>query len=335
MVIKMSKVVLVVGGAGYIGSHICKTLKKNGFQPVVYDTMEQGHPWAVQWSPLSQGNVLDTERIIQVLKEYQPIGVIHLAAYHNVRESALYPEKYYTNNCQGTLSLLQAMTKCQVKFLVFSSSAAIYGHPHYTPIDEEHPKSPISPYGRSKWFVEQMLADFDIHSVCLRYFNAAGADTEGEIGEAHDPETHLIPLAILAAHGEKPPLQIFGDDHETPDGTPIRDYIHVMDLANAHLLSLQWLLENKESISFNLGSGRGYSVKEVVEMTERILERKVPYSVSKRSPYDPPVLIADPRKANRILGWQPEFSDLKTLIETANQWHLKSHETSTHLSPFC
>lgn len=321
----MTETIIVIGGAGYIGSHVCKALKNHGFIPVVYDNMCQGHPWAIKWGPGVKGDLLNSGWLEHAFEEYQPAGVIHLAAFHNVRESARKPEKYYTNNFQGTLSILKVMKNTGVDCLVFSSSAAVYGSPRYTPIDEEHPKAPLSPYGRSKWFVEQMLLDFDlaqnVRSVSLRYFNAAGADLEGEIGEAHEPEAHLIPLSILAALGEKPPLTIFGDDHETPDGTPIRDYIHVTDLAEAHVLSLKWLFRNKASLALNLGSGKGYSVKEVVEMTEEVAGVPVPCKMGVRSLYDPPILVADPSRAIDLLGWEPCYSDLKTIIETAYRWH--------------
>jgi UDP-arabinose 4-epimerase len=317
--------VVVVGGAGYIGSHICKALKIHGFLPVVYDNMSQGHPWALKWGPIADGDLLNSNLIEQALNEFQPVGVIHLAAFHNVRESGLQPEKYYTNNVQGTLTLLKAMKRTGIDSLVFSSSAAVYGNPLYSPIDEEHPKNPLSPYGRTKWFTEQILTDFsdaqDLRSVSLRYFNAAGADLDVEIGEAHEPETHLIPLAILAALGEKPPLTIFGEDHPTPDGTPIRDYIHVADLAEAHVLSLKWLLRNKTSITLNLGSGKGFSVKEVIETTEDVIGLPVPRVKGERSMYDPPVLVANSSKAAGFLKWTPCYSDLKTIIESAYRWH--------------
>lgn len=320
--------VLVTGGAGYIGSHVCRALSKSGFVPVAFDHIVSGHEWAVQWGPLIRGDLQNPETIAQALKEVQPVGVVHLAALHNVRESALLPAQYYTNNCLGTLALLKAMARTRVSHLIFSSSASVYGHPIYSPIDEEHPKNPISPYGRTKWFVEQMLADFGaaapLYSVSLRYFNAAGAELEGEIGEAHDPETHLIPLTILAALKKRPPLTLFGEDHDTPDGTPIRDYVHVMDIAEAHVLALEWSLENKRSLTLNLGSGKGSSVKEVIAMSEKILKRPVPYTVSGRSSFDPPILVADPSLALEHLGWSPCLSDLQTIIESAASWHQKS-----------
>lgn len=317
--------VLVIGGAGYIGSHVCRALISANFHPIIYDNMDQGRPFLTKWGKTIRGDLLDTCFLESVLRHLKPVGVIHLAAYHNVRESALDPEKYYTNNCMGTLSLLKAMTHAKISTLIFSSSASVYGKPNYTPIDEEHPKAPLSPYGRSKWFIEQMLVDFDqahqIHSISLRYFNAAGADLDGEMGESHQPETHLIPLAILAALGERPPLTLYGDDHPTFDGTPIRDYVHVSDLAEAHVRALKHLLKNRRSLALNLGTGKGYSVKEVIKMIEHVLDCEVPYSISLKSPFDPPILIANPAKAIQLLGWKPRYSDLMTLIETAANWH--------------
>lgn len=323
--------VLVIGGAGYIGSHVCKALISANFQPIIYDNMDQSRPFPInfiKWGKIIRGDLLDTSFLENVLLHIQPVGVIHLAAFHNVRESALDPEKYYTNNCMGTLSLLKAMTYAKVSSLIFSSSASIYGIPHYTPIDEEHPKVPLSPYGRSKWFIEQMLADFEqahqIHSICLRYFNAAGADVEGDMGENHHPETHLIPLTLLAAMRQGPPLMLYGEDHSTFDGTPIRDYVHVSDLAEAHVLALKHLLKNRKSIPINLGTGRGYSVKEVITMVESLLDCTVPYTMGSRSPFDPPILIANPARAKQILGWKPRYSDLKRVIQTAADWHKHS-----------
>jgi UDP-arabinose 4-epimerase len=316
--------ILVVGGAGYIGSHVCKALKQAGFSPVVYDNLHNGHPWAVKWGPLVQGDLLDRTALDQTFQTYHPTAVIHLASYINVRESMTSPDLYYRNNVDGSRHLLEAMVHHKVDQIVFSSTAAVYGQPTQVPIVEEHACQPINVYGKTKWLVEQMLADFfqahQLRSVSLRYFNAAGADESGEIGEAHAPETHLIPLAILAALGKNPALNIFGTDHSTPDGTPIRDFIHVTDLAEAHVQALQWLLKGGTKISLNLGSGKGYSLREVLAAIEQKVG-PVPYEVVSRNLSDPPVLIADISAAKRVLNWTPGKSDLATIISSAVEWH--------------
>lgn len=318
--------ILVVGGAGYIGSHVCKALKQAGFFPIVYDNLHNGHPWAVKWGPLVQGDLLDRAALDQAFQKYQPSAVIHLASYINVRESTTNPDMYYRNNVEGSRQLLEAMVDHKVDQIVFSSTAAVYGHPEQVPISEGHACEPINVYGKTKWLVEQMLADFflahQLRSVSLRYFNAAGADENGEIGEAHTPETHLIPLAILAALGKNPSFKIFGTDHPTPDGTPIRDFIHVTDLADAHVQALQWLLKGGTKISLNLGSGKGYSLREVISAIEEKIG-SVPHEVVSRNPSDPPILIADISAAKQALNWTPCKSDLATIISSAVEWHKK------------
>ncbi len=313
--------ILVVGGAGYIGSHVCKALKQAGFTPIVYDNMHNGHAWAVKSGPLIWGDLLDPEALDQTFESHRFIAVIHLASYIDARESSKKPGKYYRNNVVGTLNLLEAMVKHQVDQIVFSSSAAVYGNPEQVPMTEDHALEPINVYGKTKLLAEEMLADFfqahQLRSVALRYFNAAGAD---EIGEAHTPETHLIPLAILAALGKNPSFKVFGTDHATPDGTPIRDYIHVSDLADAHVKALQWLLKGGTKISLNLGSGKGYSVQEVISHIENKLGH-VPYEIVSRNPSDPPVLVADVSAAQAILNWSPVKSDLATIIASAIEWH--------------
>ena len=319
--------VLVVGGAGFIGSHVCKALKRAGFCPVVYDNLENGHSWAVQWGPLIEGDLQDPATLRRAFEKYQPKGVIHLASYINARESMSLPEKYYENNVVGSLRLFQEMVRHKVTKLVFSSTAAVYGNPREATITEDHPCKPINVYGKTKWLVEKMLEEFfEKHGLCsvaLRYFNAAGADPDGEIGEAHDPETHLIPLAILSALGKKTGFKIFGTDHATPDGTPIRDYIHVTDLAEAHLLALQWLLRGGTKTVLNLGCGRGYSVREVMAMVEKVTNRPVPHEVSEKNDSDPPSLVANSAKAQETLNWKPYHSNLETIITTALKWYMK------------
>lgn len=318
--------ILVVGGAGYIGSHVCKALKEAGFSPVVYDNLCNGHAWAVKWGPLVEGDLLDRAALDQAFQQYQPKAVIHLASYINVRESMTHPDMYYKNNVEGSRYLLEAMVDHKVDQIVFSSTAAVYGHPTQVPIAEDHLCKPMNVYGETKWMVEQMLADFfqtrRLRSVSLRYFNAAGADESGEIGEAHAPETHLIPLAVLAALGKNTSFKIFGTDHSTPDGTPIRDFIHVSDLAEAHVQALRWLLKGGTHISLNIGSGKGYSLREVVTAIEQKVGA-VPQQVVSRNPSDPPILIADISAAKKALDWAPRKSDLATIISSAASWHKK------------
>jgi UDP-arabinose 4-epimerase len=319
--------VLVVGGAGYIGSHVCKALKEDGFEPVVYDDLSNGHEWAVKWGPLVKGDISDANALDTVFTKYQPKGVIHLASYIDVKESMNNPQKYYQNNVEGTRRLLEAMVRHKLYQIVFSSSAAVYGHPTKTPILEDFAGQPINEYGKTKWLAEQLLSDFyktdQLRSVSLRYFNAAGADASAGIGEAHNHETHLIPLTIAAAL-EKRPIKIFGADHPTPDGTPIRDYIHVSDLAKAHVLALKWLMNGGTKISLNLGSGKGYSVKEIIDAIEQLVG-PITREITPRNSYDPPILIADIRLAEQILGWTPQKSDLTTIISSALHWHQKRH----------
>jgi UDP-arabinose 4-epimerase len=317
--------ILVVGGAGYIGSHVCKALKENGFEPIVYDNLSNGHKWAVQWGPLFEGDISDPNALDEVFTQYQPKGIIHLAAYIDVKESMADPDKYHQNNVNGTWHLLEAMVRHHIDQMVFSSSAAVYGHPKQAPIPENHSCEPINVYGETKWLAEQMLSAFfkehQLRSVSLRYFNAAGADESADIGEAHRVETHLIPLTIASAL-QKKPIKIFGTDHPTPDGTPIRDYIHVSDLANAHVLALKWLINGGTKISLNLGSGKGYSVHEVISAIEKKVG-PITREITPRNPYDPPVLVADTSLAQQFLNWIPQKSDLDTIISSALNWHKK------------
>jgi UDP-glucose-4-epimerase GalE len=322
------KYVLVTGGAGYIGAHACKVLAKAGYTPVTYDNLVYGHPQAVKWGPLEEGNIADRERLETVMSRYQPKAVMHFAAYAYVGESVEKPSKYYRNNVAGTLTLLESMRNCGIDKIIFSSTCATYGMPERIPIAEDHPQNPINPYGRSKLMIEWILKDFaaayDMRYVSLRYFNAAGADPDAEIGEDHDPETHLIPLILDAAAGKRAQIEIFGTDYDTPDGTCIRDYIHVTDLADAHLLALEFLLEDGHSHIFNLGNGNGFSVREVIAAAAKITGCDIPCLESHRRPGDAPVLIGSSDKIRKILGWRPGFNDIDSIIETAWKWQKKS-----------
>lgn len=321
---KGNKRVLVTGGAGYIGSHTCKALRSVGYEPVVYDNLSRGNAWAVRWGPLEVGDLFDVERLRDVLHRYRPSGVIHFAAFAYVGESMHNPLSYYRNNVGGTLALLQAMAAESVDRLVFSSTCATYGIPTTNPIREDMPQKPINPYGQSKLMVEHILNDVtlsgSLSAVALRYFNAAGGDPEGEVGEAHDPETHLIPLVLGAARGSAPALTVFGDDHPTPDGTCIRDYIHVTDLADAHVRAFKYVVENKGFSAFNLGTGRGASIREVIATAEDVTGRLVPFVFGPKRAGDPPALLADPTRAHQLLGWEAAHSDLRTILATAWSW---------------
>lgn len=319
-----SKRVLVTGGAGYIGSHTCKALAKRGYVPVVYDNLVYGHQDLVKWGPFEVGDILDRKRINQVIERYKPSAIIHFAAYAYVGESVEDPSKYYRNNVTGSLTMLEAMRDHQIENIVFSSSCSMYGVPRYVPIPEQHPIAPINPYGRTKAIVEQMLQDFDsaygIKSVSLRYFNAAGADPDGETGELHDPETHLIPLVLDVAAGKMPYVTIYGDDYDTLDGTCIRDFIHVTDLAQAHVLALEKLYEKEMSAVYNLGTGRGFSVREVIETSRSVTGENIPVKIGHRRAGDPSCLVADASKAKVELRWMPYFENLAEIIKSAWRW---------------
>jgi UDP-arabinose 4-epimerase len=321
----MALPVLVTGGAGYIGSHTCKALARAGFLPVTLDNLVYGHEWAVRWGPLIRGDIHDGEMLSHTFERYKPVAVLHFAAFAYVGESVVNPGKYYYNNVSGTISLLNAMCAHGCKALVFSSSCATYGVPEKVPIGEDHPQEPINPYGRSKLMIEHIMEDYSraygLSYVSLRYFNAAGADPDGEVGEDHDPETHLIPLVITAALGRREFVEVYGTDYETADGTAVRDYIHVTDLAQAHVLALRYLVDGNKSACFNLGTGEGYSVREVISTVKEVGERPVPFRESARRQGDPPILIAEASLARTELGWQPRISDLKSIVETAWRWH--------------
>lgn len=324
------KNVLVTGGAGYIGSHTCKVLAKQGYQPIVYDNLIYGHPWAVKWGPLEVGDIHDYRRLSEVIEQYNPIATIHFAAFAYVGESVTDPAKYFRNNVAGTLNLIECLKHHNVNHFIFSSTCATYGVPRQVPIREDHTQNPINPYGLSKLMVEQMLAGFssayDFRSVALRYFNAAGADPEGEIGELHIPETHAIPLILNAVGSTEQAFTVFGTDYDTPDGTCIRDYIHVTDLAQAHVLALEHLQQGGTTTAFNLGNGQGYSVKELINVAEKISGKKVNVKFGKRRAGDPDRLIGDANKIKTELGWNPQFANLERIIETAWNWHLRSPE---------
>ena len=317
--------ILVTGGAGYIGSHTCKALHNAGFTPVTFDNLVYGHREAVKWGPFIEGDLNDRALLEQVIREHAVTAVIHFAAYAYVGESMQYPEKYFSNNVVNTLNLLDAMKSCGTGTIVFSSTCATYGLPERLPIDERHPQNPVNPYGESKLFVERVLKWYEvaygIRSVPLRYFNAAGADAEGEIGEDHTPETHLIPLVIEAALGVRSHVEVFGTDYPTPDGTAIRDYIHVTDLGDAHVKALEYLLAGGDSVALNLGTGNGYSVKEVISAVESVSGRSVPTQLSARRPGDPSELVANAVNANQRLGWVPALSSLENIARTAWNWH--------------
>jgi UDP-glucose-4-epimerase GalE len=319
--------ILVTGGAGYIGAHTCKALARAGYLPVTYDNLVYGHPAAVKWGPLEEGNINDRQQLESVMRKYKPDAVMHFAAFAYVGESVENPIKYYRNNSVGTLTLLESMRNCDIDKIIFSSSCATYGMPDQTPIPEHHSQNPINPYGRSKLVVEWILQDFsaayDLNYVSLRYFNAAGADPDTEIGEDHNPETHLVPLVLDAALGKSERIKVFGTDYDTPDGSCIRDYIHVSDLADAHRLALEYLITKKSSDVFNLGNGNGFSVRQVIDAAARVTGCDIPNVDSDRRAGDPPILIGDSKKARQVLGWNPVLHQLETIIETAWQWHKK------------
>lgn len=322
---RVENTILVTGGAGYIGSHTCKALAKSGVLPLTLDNLTYGNRWAVKWGPLVEGDLSDRVLLSSIFKEYRVSAVIHFAAYAYVGESMENPGKYFLNNVANTFHLLDAMNSAGVKHIVFSSSCAVYGHPDTIPIREDHPRHPINPYGESKLFVEKALNWYGVSHgmkfLSLRYFNAAGADPEGEIGEHHDPETHLIPLVIKAALGQSDPVEIYGTDYPTSDGTAIRDYIHVTDLASVHVLGLKYLIEGGKSTALNLGTEDGYSVRQVIDMVEHITGERVPVREAGRRPGDPPILVADAKRARRTLSWTPRYSSLKSIVETAWNWH--------------
>ena len=317
--------VMVFGGAGYIGSHTCKWLKSSGFEPIVFDNLCEGHREFVKWGELIEGDIRDREAVDAALARTQPDLIIHFAAFAYVGESVQDPAKYYDNNVLGALNIADAARQGGNIPIVFSSTCATYGMPATDRIAEDTPQAPINPYGRTKLVVEQILKDFHtaygLPSVCLRYFNACGADPDREIGEAHRIETHLIPRAILAALGQIDDFQVFGDDYDTPDGSAVRDYVHVNDLAEGHVAACRYLIDGGATDQFNIGTGTGYSVFEIINAVETAAGRPVPHTISPRREGDPPVLVADPAKSKAILGFEASFSSLENITATALAWH--------------
>ena len=316
--------VLVTGGAGYIGSHTAKVLAHAGLEPVVFDNLQRGHREAVQWGPLIEADTGDQAALERAFRQYSIEAVLHFAAFAYVGESMREPALYFRNNVMNTLTLLEAMRTCGVRTMVFSSTCATYGNPEKVPISEDHPQHPVNPYGESKLMVERLLHWYGcVHGLrwtALRYFNAAGADPDGQLGEDHEPETHLIPLAISAAMG-RTTLEIYGTDYDTPDGTAIRDYLHVTDLGEAHVTALNYLRGGGASTAFNLGTGKGHSVREVAAMVERVSGRNVPLREVDRRAGDPPSLVADAAKSAQLMHWRPSHSSLEEIIQTAWNWH--------------
>lgn len=322
--------ILVTGGAGYIGSHVCKALASSGFMPVTYDNLATGHRWAVKWGPFERGDLADQARLNQVLALHRPAAVLHFAGSAYVGESVDNPMKYYRNNVGCALNLLTGMLQAEVRRLIFSSSCTTYGTPDTLPLSEAHPQRPNSPYGSSKYMIERILADcrqgHGLQSVSLRYFNASGADPDGETGEDHDPETHIIPRTLMAAAGVLDHLDLFGTDYPTPDGTCIRDYVHVSDLAEGHVIALKLLLDGQTPPSLNLGLGQGYSVREVVAAVQKVTGRPVKVREEQARPGDSAILVADGSLARRILGFNPRFTTLEDIVATAWDW-FRQHRT--------
>lgn len=325
--------ILVTGGAGYIGAHCCKALAEAGYLPVCFDNLSTGHRDFVNWGPLVVGDVGDTQAVADAIVAHEVVAVMHFAAFSQVGESVIDPQKYYLNNLCGTLSLLKAMLERKCTRLVFSSTGAVYGDAARDPIKEDAAGATVNPYGSSKWMIERVLGDYrrayGLNSFCLRYFNACGADSSGAIGEFRDPETHLIPRAMMALQGYVQDFAIFGDDFDTPDGTAIRDYIHVVDLAAAHVLALDALLKGAAGGSYNLGTGSGYSVREILTVIERETGLKMPLITKPRRAGDPPILVADPSAARNDLGFVPRCSDIATIVKSAWAWHQSTHPRKT------
>ncbi len=317
--------ILVIGGAGYIGSHTNKELHRQNYQTVVYDNLVYGHRESVKWGRLEVGDIADKRRLEEVFQEYPIEAVIHFAAYAYVGESVTEPSKYYNNNVCNTVRLLDIMRKYHVRYIVFSSTCATYGIPEKIPITEEMPQKPVNPYGATKLMVERIMADYHraygLNYCCLRYFNAAGADPEGEIGESHTPETHLIPLVLDAAGGQRDSVSIYGTDYPTEDGTCVRDYIHVTDLADAHIRALEYLKADGESGCFNLGNGNGNSVAQIIETVKKVTGKEFAVKKEGRRAGDPPILVGSSKKAEEILGWKPKYAEIETIVDHAWKWH--------------
>jgi UDP-glucose-4-epimerase GalE len=318
------KFILVTGGAGYIGSHAARALAARGFVPVTYDNLIHGHRWAVQYGPFVEGDIGDRAKLLETIRRYKISAAIHFAAFAYVGESVKQPAKYFDNNVTRSLILLDALLDSRVRHVVFSSSCATYGLPDRMPIAEDAPQHPMNPYGETKLIIERALrwyaAAYEFTFVTLRYFNAAGADPDGKLGEVHSPETHLIPLALEAIDG-RGPLEVYGGDYPTPDGTCVRDYIHVADLADAHVRALDYLQRGGASIVLNLGTGTGHSVREVIRAAEEVTGRRVPHTIVSRRAGDPAILVADPSLACKVLAWHSQHSDLGCIVRSAWKWH--------------
>lgn len=316
-----SRKILVVGGAGYIGSHMVLALQAAGYEPIVLDNLSKGHADAVCSAQLIAGELADKALLRKIFTEHDIAAVMHFAAFIEVGESVKFPLKYYQNNVAATLNLLEVMLQYHVQQFIFSSTAAVFGNPEYTPIDEAHPCQPINPYGQSKYMVEYILQDLarshGLHYASLRYFNAAGADPKGRAGERHEPESHLIPLLLQVAKGERENITVFGRDYPTQDGTCIRDYIHISDICDAHLLALNKLQEGEQQIICNLGNGQGFSVQQVIDTVRDVTGHPIPVLDGPRRAGDPAILVADATLAKKILGWEPKFPDLKTIVDHA------------------
>jgi UDP-glucose 4-epimerase len=316
--------ILVVGGAGYIGSHMIKRFQDTDHQIEVLDNLSTGFEVNTQNYKLHVCDLSNKDQVHQILKDNNYESIMHFASFINVGESYIYPKKYYDNNVINTMNLLDCMVDLKISNFIFSSTAAVYGEPSSTPIKEDQNIAPVNPYGNTKAIVEKILKDYDeaygLKYISLRYFNACGAHIDGTIGERHDPETHLIPLILQSASGRRKEFKVYGDDYDTKDGTCVRDYIHVMDLAEAHLLSLEKLIKNQKSDIFNIGNNKGFSVKEIIRMAERVTQSKIPYEITSRRKGDPSELIADNKKISENLNWSANYSDLKTILETAWEW---------------
>jgi UDP-glucose 4-epimerase len=327
--------ILIVGGAGYIGSHVNKLLHENGEKTLVLDNLSYGHEEFVKWGEFAKGDLSDIGLLTNIFEKYNIDAVMHFAAFTYVGESVEDPQKYYVNNLKNTLNLLSVMKNFKVNKFIFSSTCAVYGEPQKLPLTEDHPLNPMNPYGNSKLMVEKILEDYskayDLNYVSLRYFNAAGADPEAEIGEWHNPETHLIPLILDAASGKRESVNIFGTNYPTPDGTCIRDYIHVLDLAQAHYKALKYLNNENESQVFNLGNGNGFSVKEVIKTCQSVTGKEIKVIEDEPRPGDPPILVGSSMKARKILGWNPQWTDIKDIISTSWNWHQKLYRKNNNL----
>jgi UDP-glucose 4-epimerase len=328
--------VLVTGGAGYIGSHCCKALSEAGYNPVCYDNLSTGHRDFIKWGPFVAGDIRDVAEVTETLRTHDVVAVMHFAAFSLVGESVVDPQKYYLNNLAGTLALLQGMREAGCFRFILSSTGAVYGNAGRDLINETDRCEPINPYGTSKWMIERVLSDYrdayGFGAFCLRYFNASGADASGVIGEQRDPETHLIPRAMMALQGHVPDFSIFGDDYDTPDGTAIRDYIHVADLAAAHVLALKLVMQGHRGGSFNLGTGQGFSVRQILAAIAQETGREVPQVMKPRRAGDPAMLVANPGAARDVLSFEAAHSDLPTIIRTAWAWHRRAHPLKTAAS---